>query len=136
MSNSGCACRYSCVGLSVVVSIVVGIISAFLTYSAAITLTQAFLWVTLGIGVVYLAITYLGAGQGFCIVHGECLCASLTAILVAILGTIITSLVLLGITFAATSIVGALISGLLLGFLTLIFTSVSCYIICKAACTQ
>lgn len=134
MSNCGCNTGFGCVALSVVASIVVAIITAFLTFSAAITITPAFLWVTLGIAVVYLAITYINSSSDRGDIPRECVCTSLSAIIIGILGTIITSLVLLGVSFAATSVIGALISGLLLGFLTLIFTSVSCYILCRTSC--
>lgn len=136
MSNCGCNTGYGCLGISIVASIVVAIITAFLTFSATITLTPAFLWVTLGIATVYLAITYFNSANNTQEIQNDCVCSTLTSIIVGILGTIITSLVLLGITFAATSVIGALISGLLLGFLTLIFTSVSCYIFCRTSCDR
>lgn len=134
MSNCGCNTGYGCLGIGIVASIVVAIITAFLTFSATITITPAFLWVTLGIAVVYLAITYINSVNDTREIQNDCICSTLATIIVGILGTIITSLVLLGVTFAATSVIGALISGLLLGFLTLLFVSVACYIFCRTSC--
>ena len=95
MSNCGCNNGFGCVALSVVASIVVAIITAFLTFSATITVTPAFLWVTLGIAVLYLAITYINSTNDRGEITNDCVCTSLFAIIVGILGTIITSLVLL-----------------------------------------
>ena len=135
MTKCSCGCRWDCIGVSVVASVFVAIITAFLTYSATITLTPAFLWVMFGIGVVYLGINLLYSASQ-CATDGRaCICSVLPVVLVGILGTIITSLVLLGITFAATSVAGAVISGLLLGFFTLTIFSTACLILCKLSCT-
>ncbi|MEE1224963.1 MAG: hypothetical protein UH081_06880 [Clostridia bacterium] len=56
MTNFFCGCRNSCVALAVFASLIVGIITAVLRFTAVITLTPAFLWVLFGIAVVYLTI--------------------------------------------------------------------------------
>ena len=115
-------CCVRCCGLpGLFFSVIVAIIVGFLTYSATITITPAFLWVLFGIAIVYEAIILLKVG---CTNTNDCICANLTLVFTAILGTIFTALILLGITFAATSVVGAVISGLLLGFFTLLITSI------------
>ena len=138
MSNlgCGCTCRNDCIGIGVLASIVIGIITAFLTFSAVITVGTAFLWVALGIAVVYPAITF--AGSVFFRLSGirSCVCRVLGVLLTGILGTILTSLILLAVSFAATSVIGAIITGLLLLFFSLIITSVVCFIKCSASCTD
>ena len=62
MSNNDCSCRNnSCTTLALIISIVVGIITAFLRITAAITVTPAFLWTVFGIAVVYLAVVLLAS---------------------------------------------------------------------------
>ena len=136
MSKFGCGCRSSCVGLAIVASIIVGIITAFLQFSAIITVAPAFLWVVLGISVVYLAIALITST----IVQGcearECICSVLPALLTGILGGVLASLILLAVTFAATSAVGAIITGALVFFLSLTLTSTACLIKCVARCDE
>lgn len=88
-----------------------------------ITITPAFLWVALGIAVVYLAI--LLATRASSCRYGN---GALTALLVGILGTALTAVILLAITFVATSIIGAILAGLLILFLSLIVTATACLV--------
>lgn len=131
-----CNCNSSCVGLSVIASIIIGVITAFLTITAAITVTPAFLWVLLGIAVVYLAVSLIAAtflrGGGI----RSCVCRILPVVLTGILGTILGSVILLAITFAATSIIGAIITGALLFFFALLITATACLVKCAAGCTD
>lgn len=131
-----CNCNNSCVGLSLIASIVIGVVTAFLTITAVITVTPAFLWVLLGIAVVYLAVSLIAAvflrGCGI----RSCVCKILPAVLTGILGTILGSVILLAITFAATSIVGAIITGALLFFFSLLITATACLVKCAAGCSD
>ena len=136
MSNLTCNCRTNCIALAIISSLIVGIITAFLRLTAVITLTPAFLWVTLGIAVVYLAVILLTSSRTEVSNFRDCLCPTLSVLLFAILGTILTSLVLLAIEFVATSIIGAIITGALLAFLWLIFTSTACLAKCLAICEE
>ena len=131
-----CNCNNTCVGLSVIASIIIGVITAFLTITAAITVTPAFLWVLLGIAVVYLAVSLIAAVflRGSTI--RNCVCRILPAVLIGILGTILGSVILLAITFAATSIVGAIITGGLLFFFSLFITATACLVKCAAGCSD
>ena len=124
-----CNCRISCPLLAIVASIIIGVITAFLRITAVITLTPAFLWVVLGIAVVYLAVALVSAAitQEHDTRHG-CICPIISSLLVGILGAILLAIVLLGIEFAATSIIGAIIAGGLLAFLTLLLTSTACLV--------
>lgn len=136
MSKCSCECRIGCVGISVLISLILGIVSAFLNFSAVISLTSVFLWVTLGIAVVFLALLLGYAVFTRATGKRNCECPIIRTLLVGILGTILISLIRLGISFAATSVIGAILSGLLIAFLVLIFLAVSCLILCKADCSD
>ncbi len=134
MTNYNCGCRINCTGIAVIAALIIGIITAFLTFSAVITITPAFLWVLLGIAVVYLAITLIVSPVIRSAGVGDCVCSIIPVLLTGILGTIFLSIVLLGITFAATSIVGAIISGLLLAFFSLLIITTACLVKCVTGC--
>ena len=136
MSNFNCSCSCNrgsqCSLLAIGASAIVGIIATLLTITAVITVTPAFLWVTLGFAVVYLALGLLTSS-----IPGKrkkCVCERLRAQLTGILGTVLTSIILLGVAFAATSVLGAIIAGLLMFFFSLMITSTACLIKCKENC--
>jgi len=134
MSNFNCCCscnrNFQCTLLAIIASAIIGIVTTLLRITAVITVTPAFLWVLLGIAVVYLGGNLIVAGRINC--RNTCRCANtpVTLIITGILGTILLSVVLLGITFVATSIVGAIITGLLLFFFSLFITSTACLVKC------
>lgn len=135
LSTSCRSCRPDCTVIAVVVSLVIGIITAFLRLTAAITVTPAFLWVLLGIAVVYLAAVLIAAALS----GKECcngLCNIITTLLAGILGTVVLSIVLLGVEFAATSIIGAIFAGSLLFFFFLAITSTACLVRCLFYCNS
>ncbi len=129
-----CSCRTTCTGLSVVASVIIGIITAILVYTATVTVTTAFSWVLLGVAVVWLPVLLLAVSvrKG----AGDCACGVISALLTGILGTILTSVILLAITFGGTSVIGAIISGAALLFFSLIITSTACLIKCTANCDE
>ena len=133
MTKTNCDCDLSCTTKGIIAGIIIGIITAILRYNAIITLTPAFLWVLLGIAVVYLGIALLTSGINLS--KNNC-CTNLSTFLTAIAGTTLTSIVLLGITFAATSIIGAVISGVALFFFTLLIISAICLIKCRYSCNS
>ncbi len=129
MSMIQCECKASCAGFGAIVSLILGVIAAFLQITAVITVTPAFLWVLFGIAVGFLAIGFLTCGG----CADSCSsCRSLGAFLIGALGTILLSVVLLGITFAATSVLGAILVGALVFFFFLTVTSAACLI--RARC--
>lgn len=133
MSTSCRCCRIGCGVLAVVVSLVLGIITAFLRITGTITLTPAFLWVLLGVAVVYLALTLFTATLS----RNECcegFCSNVTTLLAGILGTILLSIVFLAIEFVATSVIGAILTGALLFFFFLTVTSAACLARCLFNC--
>lgn len=136
MSNMCIRCSDGCTILSVIASIIIGVIVAFLTITARITVTAAFLWVTFGIAIVYLAVNLVTASSVRCVAIQNCVCSKIPVLLTGILGTILTSVILLGVTFAATSLVGALITGALGFFFTLMIAETACLIKCAAGCAE
>lgn len=131
-----CNCKFNCVGLAVIASIIVGIVTAMLRITAVITVTPAFLWVLFGIAVVYLAVLLIVSAVFRGYGGRSCVCMNLPAILAGILGTILTAVILLAITFEATSIIGAIITGALLFFFSLILTATACLVKCIAGCSD
>lgn len=136
MSKTKCSCSnccgISCSLLAIGASVIIGIITTLLTITATITVTPAFLWVLLGIAVVYLGVVLLASSRFGCRNTCRCLRTPLSLLLAGILGTILGAIILLGITFAATSIIGALITGALLFFFSLLIISTACLIKCFA----
>lgn len=135
MANCNCNCNSctSCTGIGIVISLVLGVIAAFLRYSAVITIGTSFLWVTFGIAVLVLLLALYLSSRARGSVR-ECMCSHSTGLLTGIGGTIVTSLVLLAVSFAATSTVGAIISGLLVFSFFLIISTLICLIPCLAGC--
>ncbi len=120
-------CKCSCSLYAFVASLVIGIIVAVLRYTAIIAVTPAFLWVALGIAVVYLAILFIvfATSEG---VLKRCATSALTVLLYAILAAILSSVILLGVGFATTSVLGAILTGVLLTSSALIFSETACLI--------
>ncbi len=138
MSLFSCNCngRNSCVGLSVIASIIIGVVTALLQITAAITVTPAFLWVGLGVVLVYLAVLLIAVALARRAPLPSCACTVLTALLAGILGSALLAVVLLAVTFPATSILGAILVGGLLLFLTLTVASTACLVRCLANCND
>ena len=61
MSLFGCGCRPGCTVKAFLVSALIGIVAAFLQITGTITVTTAFLWVALGIAVVYLGVVLVSS---------------------------------------------------------------------------
>ena len=95
MNVSGCERRGDCTVVAVIISIVAGVIAAFLRITGAITVTPAFLWVTFGVAVVYLALLFavsaLKGDGNWC----TSICSAVTALVVALVVTVLLSVVLL-----------------------------------------
>lgn len=138
MSVINCNCSYRCgctIG-AIIAAIIVGVLAAFFQLTAAIAVTAAFLWVVLGIAVVYLAALVIASALARRSEHSDCRCASLNTLLVGILGTILFAVVLLGFGIVATSVISAILVGLLLGFFTLTVAASACYVRALADCGE
>lgn len=134
MSNNNCNCRGTCTTVALIVSLVVGIVAAFLRITAAITVTPAFLWVVFGIAVVYLAVLLITVASASCCENKAPCCIKdiLSVLLGAIIATIFFAVLLLAVEFVATSIIGAVITGLLLLSFFLALTETACLVRCIA----
>ena len=134
MSLFGCNFKCNCAAVAVIASIIVGVIATFLQITAVITVTPVFLWVTLGIAVVYLAVLLVSSAIGS---RGEqrcCVCSSLGVLLAGILGTILLSVILLAVGIVAASLLSAVLVGALLLFFSLLITGTACQVRCVAGC--
>ncbi len=136
MSIINCCCKTSCTLIAIIASVVVGIVAAFLQIAAVITVAPVFLWVALGIAVVYLGILLTTTTLTRRTQCRPCQRRSVATVLAGILGTILFSVVLLAVGITATSVISAILIGLLAGFLTLTFTGTACLIRCLADCEE
>ncbi len=132
--NCDCSCRCNCTLWSIIASVIIGVVAAFLQITGLITVAPAFLWVALGIAVVYLGVlvvaTAVNQGAAGC----GCKCTVLNALLAGILVTVLFAVVLLAVGVTAGSVVSAILVGLLLLGLALTLTSSACLVKCFAGC--
>ncbi len=129
-----CGCKNNCLALSVVGSLILGIIAAFLNFTAVIAVTPAFLWVVFGIAVVYLAILLVTTSFIRSRNIWSCLCQILPVLLLSILGTAFLGVLLLAVPAAATGVPGAVLVGALVALFFLLLSSAACYVKCTAGC--
>ena len=135
MSKLSCYCGNDCTVLSVIASIVIGIVATVLNVTATIALGVPFLWAALGIALFFFAVTLVGSA----ISQDEnrrCFCPALTTLITGVLGTTLAAVILLLVDLAAAGVVASLIVGGLAGFFTLVLTSVACLIKCLSGCNQ
>ena len=133
MCNMNCKC--GCTLWAIVVSVILGIIAAFLQITGVITVGTSFLWIVLGVAIAYLAILLLAVSvyqreNGAC----ECICEAIGLLIVAILGSVLFSAILLAIGGVAAGAVGAILVGLLIAFFFLTLSSTGCLVKCIADC--
>lgn len=134
MALFNCSCRRDCTLVAVVASLILGIVAAFLQITAVITVAPVFLWVALGVAVVYLAALVVTTGLARATECRLCLCNAVNTVLTGILGTILFAVVLLAVGITATSVISAILVGLLTAFLSLIFTGSACLVKCLSGC--
>ncbi len=133
MSDFKCNCRINCTGLALIASLIIGVIVAILRITAVITVIPAFLWVVLGVAIVFL-LAALGISAFSKREKNSLCCRILSRLLTGVLGTILTAIILLGIPFVATSILGALVTGALGFFFAYTLTTAACYAKCLNGC--
>lgn len=136
MNFACCNCRCNCTAVSLVTSVIVGVIAAFLQITGVITLTPMFLLVAAGIAVAYLGGLTLAALVDRRRERGRCICSGLNVLLVALLGTILLSAVLLAVGITATSVISAILVGLLIAFVTLAIAVSACLVRYLADCAE
>lgn len=128
MALFNCSCRCNCTGWALIASAVLGVLTAFLQITGVFVATTAFLWVALGIAVVYLAVVLLAVALERRTAQRVCTCMALNALLAGILGAILLSAVLLAVGIVATSVISAILVGLLVFFLALLLTGTACLV--------
>lgn len=131
MSCFSCNCK--CTLASVVAAVILGVVAAFLQITGAITVTAAFLWVALGIAVVYLAVLVVSTALARR-AETACGCSALNTVLAGILGSILFAVVLLAVGVVATSVVSAILVGILVFFLTVTLAGTACLVKTYADC--
>ena len=136
MNTQCCNFRCTCTLLAIVASLILGVVSAFLLITGVITVGVAFLWVALGIAVVYLGVLLVATALARRTPDGCCLCTGLNVLLTGILGTALFGTVLLAVGITATSAISAILVGLLVFFLSLTLTGTACLIKCLADCGE
>lgn len=129
-----CNCRWNCTVVALILSVIAGVVAAFLQIMGVITVGTAFLWAALGVAVVYLAALVVSAALRRNPERPNCVCRVLDLVLAGILGTVLLSLILLAVGIVATSVFSAIAVGLLLFFLWLILTASACYVRCLLDC--
>ena len=133
MTNCNGRTKFDCTVLAIMASLIIGITTAILRFTAIITVPVVFLWVTFGIAVLFLAVTLFSALNARRIRTDVCFGDAIPLLLLGILVTILASVILLAIEFAATSVLGAIITGVLLTAFSLIFTASACFVSCATA---
>lgn len=133
MTNASCSCTTTCSSLSIVASIIIGIITGFLAYTGAVCICPVFLWVLFAVSIVWLALLIITSARGSS-KFKDCICQNVNRLIVGILGTILVSVILLTICFCHAWFIGAILKGLLLLFFSLTVTSTACVIKCAADC--
>lgn len=134
MTFFGCNCKCSCNVAAFIVSVIAGVVTAFLQIAGVVTATPVFLWVVLGIAVVYLGVLLIATALVRRPETASCACASLGTVLLGILGSILFAVVLLAVGVVATSVLSAVLVGILLLFFTLTLTGTACLIRALADC--
>lgn len=131
-----CDCKNNndCRLTAIIVSVIAGVVAAFLNFSATIAVPQFVLWILFGIAAGFLAFTFLIAPMINKCETRNCLCPVLSTLLLGIFGTILFSFVLVLIDITAAGLVGSLLTGLLFASFSLTLTSVACFIKCLLNC--
>ena len=136
MNICGCKPKCDCAFIAVIASVIAGIITAFLNFSATIAVPQYVLWIFFGVALGFLAISILASALRNCCETNICLCTSLTTLSVGVAGTVIASLILLLADIATAGIIGSLITGLLFASFALTITSAICIAKNFASCNK
>ena len=135
MSMFGCNCRCNCTLAAIFISVIAGVLGAFLQITGVITVAPVFLWVIFGIAVAFLALYLLTSFQCDCENLRECECDALNTALAGALGTVLFPLVLIAVGIVATSVTTAILVGLSIGFFSLLLTATACLVRTRFHCS-
>ena len=128
MSMCNCGCKCNCTVAAVIVSAIIGVLAAFFQITGVIVATPVFLWVVLGLAVVYLGILMVSSALACGCEIPMRTCTALNELLIGILGTVLFAVILLGVGIVATSVINAILAGLLLFFASLLLTGSVCLV--------
>lgn len=131
---NNCQCKFNCTSIAVIVSVIIGVVTAFLTFTGNLAIGTPLLWVFFGVATGFLAVALASTRVLRCDERENCLCPTLSVLLTGVLGTILLSLILLLVDVAIASVIGAILSGLLFLFFALTLTTTACLIKCLADC--
>ncbi len=134
MAKCSCSCKCDCTGIGIVLSIIVGIITAVTVYNGLIDVTPAFLWAIFGIGTVSLFVALIAAIEIRAAGLEGCICPVVSTLLIGIIGTIISSAFALGFGIAAASIPLAILAAIVTIFTLIMISSFACLTICVSGC--
>ena len=134
MSLISCSSRCRCTVAAIIVSAILGVLTAFFQITGVITVAPVFLWVVFGIAVGYLAVLVVATALARRTEQCGCICELLNTLLIGILGSILFAVVLLAVGIVATSVVSAILVGLLLFFFSLTLTASACFVRCLSDC--
>lgn len=123
-----CNCKCSCALLSGVVSLILGVIAAFLQITGTVAISTMILMGAAIVALVYLGILLLVSAIEQQCQRCSCTCAAVNALLAGALGTILFAVVLLVADIAAASVIGSILTGLLAASFALLVTSSACVI--------
>ena len=134
--SCSCSCRWSCAAVAVVISVILGVIAAFLQFAGVLAVAATLVGVVFAVAVGYLAVLLVAVALLRRRETERCLCGSVRTVLTGILGTVLFSAILLVVDVAATSVIGAILVGLLVLFLALLLTGTACLIQCITGCER
>jgi len=129
-----CNYKCGCTALAVVVSLIIGVIGAFLQITGVIALGTVFLLVAAGVAAVYLGALVLATLLTRRREYSGCECAALNVLLAALLAIIALAALLLAVGITATSVISAILVGLLIAAITLAITVSVCLVRCLTDC--
>ena len=93
--SCSCGCRWSCAAVAVVISVILGVIAAFLQFAGVIAVAATLLGVVFAVAVGYLAVLLVAVALLRRRETERCLCGSVRTVLTGILGTVLFSAILL-----------------------------------------
>ena len=127
MSNN--ECTPCCGTISIIASIIIGILTLIFSAIGTIFITKTFSWVLFTIAIVYLAVLFITSHMTR---KTGCICFNSGKLLTGILGTILFSAIIMVLNFVEFTYMGALIPSLAIFFFSLMITQTACIVKCTA----
>ena len=134
MTNGCCTCRRDCTLWALIISVILGIVVAFLQVTAVIVLPVTVPMGAFALAVVYLATVLVVSALLRCQADRCCLCSGVYGVLAGALLTALAAVVLMVVPLAADSIATAVVVGILAGAISLTLTATVCLVRCLTGC--